>query len=306
VTRFGLASAAVLAVLLAGTVAVFGQGASPGKIPIEGPVAVTTPQLQVLPFRAIGAMRPDGAKCTEGEGAQRQCVRGFGGVCTVSAIAPRVVLTAAHCLVDEQTGADRRTVRVPIDPQRRTLRVEMAMRADVVRGPDPVSLAAARVTRIIVPQDYLDMVEQTDEFGSSVATASDWGIAVLDADVVRPEQVLPIRPFTPQELDQRVARGQMVMQAGYGFTATALRWPHRMHVIRDCRIDRHWGARTYGHFCGTVPGDSGSPNLVEENGRFWIVGVESRDEKLMLVIGIVVAAAAFADAARQAIAETAR
>ena len=59
-----------------------------------------------------------------------------------------------------------------------------------------------------------------------------------------------------------------------------------------------WKDNTYAHHCGTVPGDSGSPDLVCENDACVIIGIESAEVDFRELKGadMAVSAAAFAAA----------
>ncbi len=93
-------------------------------------------------------------------------------------------------------------------------------------------------------------------------------------------------------------RGPVITQIGYGHGHGRTQM-----VIENCRLYMRFDSSAYGHNCGTIPGDSGSPNLIRENGRWFVTGVESADVDTPQMEGVdlVVSATAFEAAVREAL-----
>lgn len=207
-----------------------------------------------LPIAAIGLLQMDGNE-----------------ICTASVIAPRAVLTAAHCLFDEQ------------DRPRRTI----VFHAGYDRGRAAVE---ARGIDRVVPRGY----SRKRHDSSRDVDGLDWALVRLDRDVGSVTGVLAVRALGRGELDAMVrGSGPLILQVGYGRGHGAFQ-----SAIEDCRVMVDWRDNTFGHNCGTIAGDSGSPDMILEGGRHVIVGIESADVDTSGLRGVdmVVSAASFADA----------
>jgi protease YdgD len=182
------------------------------------------------------------------------------GFCTGSVVAPRVVLTAAHCLF-RSDGSAYDAVRFRLAGGRNEARE--VLRA-VAPGFDPKTFR-----------------------GLARGDPNDWALIRLDRDL-NGAGILEVRALTPGEVNAMIRNGGTVTIVGYG-----RRNGEGAHVFASCRIQQLGNGATWAHRCGTGPGDSGSPNLIVENGRYVLVGIESR-----YVTGGdgVVSAAAFAGA----------
>src|SRR5262249_12247447 len=123
----------------------------------------------------------------------------------------------------------------------------------------------------------------------TAADASDWGLLAVERDLSEVDPV-PLLVANEAFFDQMiVGRGPLLIQVGYG------RLGKSPIVLADCQIAEHWAVQTFAHYCGTVHGDSGSADFVLYNGRYHILGVESRGDGTLPDRSIAVAAAAFAD-----------
>lgn len=194
-----------------------------------------------------------------------------GSLCSASVVAPDVILTAAHCLFDEDH--------------------ERVAPARFSAGYDQGEyVVASKIRDIYIPPEF----DHARFLNSSDLDGYDYAFIRLLKPVGDETGILPIRVLSEAELDTMVqSADRTFLQVGYGNEES----DHPV-VRRNCRIERWWGDNTYAHFCGTVPGDSGSPNLVLLNGEYAIIGIESAEVDLKNLKGadIVVASSAFADA----------
>ncbi|HYD29396.1 MAG TPA: trypsin-like serine protease [Azospirillaceae bacterium] len=192
-------------------------------------------------------------------------------ICSGVVVAPDVVLTAAHCLFDE----DDQPARV------------RRFRAGVEKGH---ARAEAKVVDHFIPEGFDPRrFMDTDEIDSL-----DWAFLRLDRSIGEATGVLPVRVLSEDEFDRlKPGGGWSFAQVGYGHGDG-----RNPAVLTGCRIVEWWDDQTYAHDCGTVAGDSGSPNLLLEDGVYKVIGIESAEADLNRVEGadMVVASGAFAGA----------
>ena len=194
-----------------------------------------------------------------------------GGLCSASVVAEDVILTAAHCLFDEN---------------------HQSVAAEwFSAGYDQGNfVATARIRDVYVPPefDHRRFLETNDVDGY------DWALLRLDRGVGHETGILPIRALDKEELEAMTSQdGPSMIQVGYGNEQSD-------HPVarRGCHLSMVWKDNTYVHRCGTVPGDSGSPDLILENDSYMIIGIESAelDAKDLEGADMAVSSAAFVTA----------
>lgn len=161
-----------------------------------------------------------------------------GGFCTATVVAPRRVLTAAHCLWN------RRTARW-YPP------CALHFLAGYRRGDFKVH---ALVAHIQIAPGYR---------GDAPRLGLDWAILTLDQDVSAETGVIPLAV-------QAAASGADILQAGYSRDRR-----HLLTTDRSCRVMATANqGRLILHDCDATFGDSGSPLLLKSgSGGYRLVGV---------------------------------
>ncbi|UVO06588.1 serine protease [Pectobacterium polonicum] len=195
------------------------------------------PDTAVWPWQAIG-----------------QLETASGNLCTATLISPHLALTAGHCVVTPPTGEIDKPVAL------RFLATEKGWRYETTEIEALTNKTLAKKLK-------------ADGEGWIVPPSA----APLDYALIRLKQTPPgIRPLTlwqgsRQELMQALRDSdQRVTQAGYPEDHQDTLYRHQ-----DCLITGWVQAAVVAHQCDTLPGDSGSPLMLNSATGWVLMGIQS-------------------------------
>lgn len=168
-----------------------------------------------------------------------------GGRCTGTLVANALVLTAAHCVSAYVEG-----------------RIEASDVMFLAGYQDGSAFAVARATRI-VPASNRPL-----QWNPNGDVSDDWAFVVLDQPIGAETGTIPILELGDDDLDLAVRYQTAVTQAGYSADI-----PESLTGHEGCRLLAASPGGWVDHDCDIVPGDSGSPLMVERDGRLQIIAV---------------------------------
>jgi protease YdgD len=157
-----------------------------------------------------------------------------------------LVLTAAHCVTEYVEG-----------------RIEPSDVIFLAGYRDGQAFATAQATRIVPATN-----RPLDADDPSEHVRDDWALIELDQPIGLDTGIVPVAELTGNELDLAVFYGTAVTQAGYSGDR-----PERLTGHQGCRLLGTEPDNWVLHDCDIVPGDSGSPLLIERGGQLQLFAV---------------------------------
>jgi protease YdgD len=177
--------------------------------------------------------------------------------CSATLVTPDVIATAAHCVILDGKAVDA---------------TSLIFRPNLGAAPLP---SAQGVKVIAIGKDT-----KSPGRGENLDVSADWALVRITPPITAVAPI-PVGTFTAADIDDRLAKGGSLSQAGYGVYGLTL-GQHLYQQGRCQRLDDDKLAanlRDYILFtsCRPIKGDSGGPLLLTEpGGEHYLVGVISQ------------------------------
>ncbi len=168
------------------------------------------------------------------------------GHCTASVVAPRIVVTSAHCLVHKASGR----FMAPKD-------------LHFVAGWDREEYIFHSIASEIHPAPEFDPIARA----TLRSIAHDWALIVLEKDPSPDTGILKPDPYTDDIFWELRKKNTVFTQAGYSGDRGQVLTAHPKCLM----LGFTKGLKVAEHGCQTVPGDSGSPIVYSLNGKDYIL-----------------------------------
>ncbi|WP_369787993.1 serine protease [Rouxiella sp. WC2420] len=178
-----------------------------------------------------------------------------GNLCTATLISEHLVLTAGHCVMAPPGNLDK-VIALRFVSQHEKWRYKITSLETLVDPTLGKKLKADGDGWIVPPK----------------AAPYDFALVrITDTKHKLPIKPLPLWQGTRDELTAALkANGRKVTQAGYPEDHLDDLYSHQ-----DCLITGWAQPGVMSHRCDTLPGDSGSPLLLKQNGKWTLIGIQS-------------------------------